>query len=594
MSQKLAIAISGAVSLGSFESGVIYEIIEAIAQHNQHPETTEDQKIIIDVITGASAGAMTAAIVAQKLLFEADKLRKPAQNDIYQAWVEEADIHALFQSGGDDNPDMAILSSNFVQEVGNKHLLSRYKLPFPPTIQRHPAVADDIHLGIALSNLNGFDFKVNLTNIQGQLNSEESQDNAFVYTKHKDCYITRIQGNQQDDKYELWELIKRIALASGSFPFAFKVQEVTRISSDSAYKESVFYTDPGKEPNKQAFAYTDGGIFENEPLGMAISLAKKLDTSPQDYNPRYYEKRFFLYVAPGPKRSTANKDFTAAQAVYLHTARALAGAIYTQSRFQDWIQVSETNESVTEFDKQAWFLKDLLEESPDKHSEFAAVAEKLLKTLYTTKNEQLSQEQKEAENERLEKQRQADEDRLKNQFEKEYREIADLQENGVAIAHSWIKAVQALEKAADLGAKEFLTVYAITAKDEELASEKLAAFGGFFDKKFREYDYYIGRKKAVGFLKKLQEKSWQGKQEGQLFLGNFEPGINLQKPVVELGNVDLEQVDKKLRKQVKELLLERLARIINSVEKRPLIAVPLKFLVKKVVDDKLDKLLKLR
>jgi len=31
MSQKLAIAISGAVSLGSFESGVMYEIIEAIA-----------------------------------------------------------------------------------------------------------------------------------------------------------------------------------------------------------------------------------------------------------------------------------------------------------------------------------------------------------------------------------------------------------------------------------------------------------------------------------------------------------------------------------------------------------------------------------
>lgn len=70
MSQKLAIAISGAVSLGSFESGVMYEIIEAIAQHNQHTETTEDQKIIIDVITGASAGAMTAAILAQKLLLK--------------------------------------------------------------------------------------------------------------------------------------------------------------------------------------------------------------------------------------------------------------------------------------------------------------------------------------------------------------------------------------------------------------------------------------------------------------------------------------------------------------------------------------------
>jgi len=57
----------------------VYEIIEAIAQHNQHQETAEDQKIIIDVITGASAGAMTAAILAQKLLFEADRLQAPTK-----------------------------------------------------------------------------------------------------------------------------------------------------------------------------------------------------------------------------------------------------------------------------------------------------------------------------------------------------------------------------------------------------------------------------------------------------------------------------------------------------------------------------------
>ncbi len=575
MPQKLAIAISGAVSLGSFESGVMYEIIEAIAQHNQHPETTEDQKIIIDVITGASAGAMTAAILAQKLLFEADKLRNPNQNDIYRAWVEEADIHTLLKFGLDDNPDMAILSSGFVQQVGNKYLLSRYNSSSPPAAQRHPAVADKIQLGIALSNLNGFDFTKQLTNIQGQLNSEDNRENSFTYTKHKDCYITQIQGNQQDDKRNLWELIKRIAIASGSFPFAFQVQEITRISSDSAYKGSEFYTEPepAKEPNKKDFAYTDGGIFENEPLGMAISLAKKLDTSS-----RYYEKRFFLYVAPGPKSSGLNKDFTAAQAIYVNTARALAGAIFTQSRFQDWIQVSDTNESVKEFNNQAWFLRDLLKQHPEKYSEFEGIAQKLLQTLYKDQ----------------EQQKDADNERLKEQFKEEYEELASLRENGKAIADSWLKAVQALEKAANLGSKELLTVYAITAKDGELAGERLSAFGGFFDKKFRDYDYFVGRDKAVNFLKDLQEKNSQGQEPGQIYLLNFEPGRNLQKPAVDLGDVDLDKVDRKLRKQVRNLLLERLGRIIDSIEKRPLIAGPLKFFAKKMVDDKLDGILKLR
>jgi len=66
-------------------------------------------------------------------------------------------------------------------------------------------------------------------------------------------------------------------------------------------------------------------VFSRTNLGMAISLTKKLD-KPQDY-----EKRFFLYVAPGPKSSGVNKDFSASQAVYVNTA--LRGAI-SQARFR--------------------------------------------------------------------------------------------------------------------------------------------------------------------------------------------------------------------------------------------------------------------
>lgn len=571
MSQKLAIAISGAVSLGSFESGVMYEIIEAIAQHNLHPNTTEDQKIFIDVIVGASAGAMTAAIVAQKLLFEADKLRKPLQNDIYRAWVEDADIQTLLQSTEEDNPDMAILSSGFVQQVGKKYLLNRYNSNPPNIAERHPAVADSIQLGIALSNLNGFDFKIDLTNIQSQLSSKDTQNNSFTYTKHKDCYITQIQA-QKDDKPSLWELIKRLAIASGSFPFAFQVQEIDRISSDSAYQGSEFYTKPEEELVKRPFAYTDGGVFENEPLGMAISLAKKLDNSA-----RYYENRFFLYVAPGAKSSAINKDFKAKDAIYVKTARAIAGAIFTQSRFQDWIQVSDVNKSVKEFNNQAWFLRDLLKQHPEKYTEVAEVAENLLNALYTDIQE-----------------KEADETRLKQQFEEEIKQLTSLGEKGEAISHSWLKAVQALEKAANLGSKEFLTVYGITAEDGELAGEKLSAFGGFFDRQFRDYDYYVGRDKAAKFLKNLQQENTQGQKTGQMYLLNCEPGQNLQTPSVNLGEVELKNIDRKLRKQVKNLLLDRLGRIIDSVEKRPLIAFPLKFFVKKMAENKLEDILELK
>ena len=69
MSKKLAITISGAVSLGSYEAGVLYEVLDAVCQHNNDPATIADDRIVIDVLTGASAGGMTAIVLAQKLLY---------------------------------------------------------------------------------------------------------------------------------------------------------------------------------------------------------------------------------------------------------------------------------------------------------------------------------------------------------------------------------------------------------------------------------------------------------------------------------------------------------------------------------------------
>ena len=35
MAKKLSMTIAGAVSLGSYESGVAFEILDALSQHNQ-------------------------------------------------------------------------------------------------------------------------------------------------------------------------------------------------------------------------------------------------------------------------------------------------------------------------------------------------------------------------------------------------------------------------------------------------------------------------------------------------------------------------------------------------------------------------------
>jgi hypothetical protein len=49
-------------------------------------------------------------------------------------------------------------------------------------------------------------------------------------------------------------------------------------------------------------------------------------------------------------------------------------------------------------------------------------------------------------------------------------------------------------------------ILTITAQDREVLGEKLHAFGGFFEKDIRAYDYEAGRRKACIFLRNLRKK----------------------------------------------------------------------------------------
>src|SRR5271170_2137208 len=101
----LAITIAGAVSLGAYEAGATYEILDAIRQHNEDPDTVKTGGFIrIDVLTGASAGGMTAAILAQKLLYQKatfvgqDGKSSPYDNPLYNTWVKTISLAGLLNA----------------------------------------------------------------------------------------------------------------------------------------------------------------------------------------------------------------------------------------------------------------------------------------------------------------------------------------------------------------------------------------------------------------------------------------------------------------------------------------------------------------
>jgi hypothetical protein len=218
-------------------------------------------------------------------------------------------------------------------------------------------------VGIAMSNLNGWDYSVKPRNQEG--------NGEFTYTRYKDRFVCRLKHNSNDsitlsemslkqlkhnsnDSITLsemslkhtkneaewkdmretnWEMLRECSLSSGAFPFAFEVKKIKRFPGEDEFtgrREDFYY-------------YTDGGVFENEPLGIAKKLAEWVDNKANPQNEP--NKRFYLYVAPGNKTSTANKNFGKNGIDLWTTLNALLAAVFNQARFQDWIVKDLDNKS---------------------------------------------------------------------------------------------------------------------------------------------------------------------------------------------------------------------------------------------------------
>ena len=525
MAKKLAITIAGAVSLGSYESGVAFEILDALSQHNQWADQGgfPDERIEVDVLTGASAGGMTVSMIAQRLLFDGAAMSLPYDNPLYNAWVQEIDISSLLARGEDEPPTHSIFSSNCVVAISEKYLNGRYSQnpPVPlPSRSPHPALSADgsLKLGLALSNLNGVDYRRN-TRSGGQ----------FIYTDHQDQLVLSLD-TPSDDRPDCWEAIRAAAVACGAFPFAFRVQDLARnivdFPSDFLVKELW-----GGSPSR-FFTYTDGGVFQNEPLGMAKNLVELLPDGHLNALDRGY-----LFIAPQPKTSAAIQytsdptadpagAFGSAVADYKVVLDRIALSIMGQAGFQDWIMAEEINRKIHLLDERADQLQALFLDGKLTAAQTQPVSSVLLSGFYPPAAV-------------------ADLDAARNQLREQYAtEYAAFSGNTVA-AEAWLDAVLVLELAAGLHEKEEMLIYDFVADTAQLAGNGLDAFEGFFDVSYRKHDYDYGRSVAQQKL-----KQYKG-QPGSIF-------ANLQwtpKPIDSidptLNQVDLSRVDESKREQVK-------------------------------------------
>lgn len=466
MPKKLAITIAGAVSLGSYEAGVLYEVLDAIHQHNNDPATTTDDRIVIDVLTGASAGGMTAIILAQKLLYSAGEFRGPYDNPLYNTWVKRITLAGLQTPEANEPALDSLFSSNLIDAISREAVKARYATIPPSPPQPHAGVEQMLRVGVALTNLNGVAYGYSV-----------SPGSKFVYIDYGD-QLTRQVVASTCDRGDFWEPLRQAAVACGAFPVAFRAQDVQR----SAKSEPNDYTGENLEPWQQdpaTFTYSDGGILQNQPLGMAKNLVDLIDLHGNQ------EKRFYLFVSPHAKDPSANDSLHAANADYLHLLKRLMEVVLGQSGFQDWITAKSVNQRIALLDARAAGLKNAILLKEIDVPALAKTADSVLQ-LFFPNGEHLSPGARGPET--LIEARA----RIADQYGDEMTALGTVAGQATAFRD----AVLAFETAAGLGARDHMTIYGVIATESDLAGAGLQAFLGFFDQRFRDHDYDVGRTHA--------------------------------------------------------------------------------------------------
>jgi hypothetical protein len=285
---EIALVMAGAVSAGAYTAGVIDFLLEALdswekkkKQEENLPEnkkTVPYHKVRIRVLTGASAGGMTAAMFTkvieqvsvgnyqiQKRIKSPD-IKPEDKSPVERAWVDDIDIQKLLNLTDiqeDSTGIRSLLDSTPIDEIADGALKSLDH--GKPWSNKPEYIHKKLKLFLTLTNLRGIPYEFDLEGESGF---------SFGMREHADYLYKEI--NQNLTEFD-WEDIKESAKATGAFPVGLAARLLHR---DPNYYDTRFKNDKKdfspflkirEKLDSYSFVAVDGGVLNNEPLELAQS-----------------------------------------------------------------------------------------------------------------------------------------------------------------------------------------------------------------------------------------------------------------------------------------------------------------------------------
>jgi len=285
--RRLAICIKGGVSLGAYEAGVLAKTLELIANNNLIADTNSQSHAIpwyVDTLAGASAGSMTSLATVCTLL-------NSSSNYLAEMWVYKAALSTLAPNSSVGTDSGYQRGDNMLAASALDALAADFDAPPPLVTKRHPALRPGyavVRTIFSLSNINGVPNPVDTLNGSPLVFREYADAARFditvdgtgkLYVSGSDTRAAA-SVHANDDSGTAWYAMVQSAIASGSFPLAFSPRGLWRWHADRHEYSGEYYS--------------DGGLFDNDPVGKLINLAHDTDWDPGNAVYQDNQRRFMV------------------------------------------------------------------------------------------------------------------------------------------------------------------------------------------------------------------------------------------------------------------------------------------------------------
>jgi predicted acylesterase/phospholipase RssA len=441
---RIALTISGAVSLGAYEGGALAALLAAVqAVNEQRPGALR-----VDAMAGASAGSITALVAARALTAGLDPI-----DAMYRAWVVTPQLDELRDHN--ESP----LSVDRTRDESESILGADED---PSRVQPGP-----IKVSMALGCLRGLNYSI------GRIGGPPIS--ASTYLDWADFTIDDTwTAKRYGDEGAL-----DAALASGAHAAAFPPYGLERSSKEvlDAY-ERKHVENP---PPSQFLWYTDGGTIDNEPLGRALDLTEDLDGPGEQ--PVGAARRIHMLITPDPARPPEGDGPWATRQpapTWARTGLRTIKLVRQQRLYDDLRRVEKTNSRIEWTRLLVQRLVEIIERPVDRPEQ---VLEEVTAEIATQRKAlQSNQDLRHPESEKPD-----------SQLALALREALDAA-TGLAKKKDVTVAVVSPVLLPELVADPNKTPHDL------LAGEFLGHFGGFLAQRLRENDFSVGYRSMLTWL----------------------------------------------------------------------------------------------